>query len=347
MSWTIDGPQLCYYNEANVVVNPMSGNYAYFANTVNYQGTVANLTAGPIPIGNVAAYQAYGLFPQSSTNISTQLVTGILSLTGTVDSVDADAADCINNGVILVGAAGDQSYKIDIPSGSDYNNYITVDVKNASNNAYVRTNRYYYHRGSSPTALNTAESAFLPDGNANSYHTMDADVVCVGAIDYTYRGNGLYFVANATAKANFSCTGPRVDIFAAGGYVAGALSTIYTANLTNGYGTKYPVTNYYANASYKQMKLSGTSQAAPQVTGVLATVLQANPYYTQLDVQNWITEQSATDKIANIGGTTTNPYTELYNLQGANNTYLYNPYQSPEPLTIDGSISITGGSISS
>jgi hypothetical protein len=56
-------------------------------------------------------------------------------------SVDADIADCINDGMVFVGAAGNSYLKIDLPTGADYNNYFNVSGSNVN---------YYYHRGGTP-----------------------------------------------------------------------------------------------------------------------------------------------------------------------------------------------------
>ena len=66
-------------------------------------------------------------------------------------SVDADIQDAINDGVIVISAAGNSYWNCDIPSGVDYNNYIV----------YSGSDRYH-SRGSSPSAAD--------------------NVICVGSI---------------------------------------------------------------------------------------------------------------------------------------------------------------------
>ncbi len=56
-----------------------------------------------------------------------------------VASVDADIDSCIAAGIILVAAAGNDTHKIDVSGGLDYNNYFTSGGSNR-----------YYHRGSTP-----------------------------------------------------------------------------------------------------------------------------------------------------------------------------------------------------
>lgn len=66
--------------------------------------------------------------------------------------VDVDIIACINEGIIVVGAASNNFAKNDSTSGADYNNYVTAYSSN-----------YFYNRGATP-------------GNSG-------DSICVGAID--------------------------------------------------------------------------------------------------------------------------------------------------------------------
>lgn len=111
---------------------------------------------------------------------------GVAYLPARVASVDADIQDAINDGIIMVGAAGNEYTKNDVSGGSDYNNFV-VDY-----GAYS----YYYHRGSTPGS--------------------GASTICVGAVGPT---------VNET-KGTFSNCGPRVDIFAPGQNIMSAIRTV-------------------------------------------------------------------------------------------------------------------------
>jgi hypothetical protein len=69
-----------------------------------------------------------------------------------VTSLITDIEDTIDDGIILIGAAGNERTKIDIPGGIDYNNTITV------NNSFTIP----YHRG--------------------SWNTVGGNAICVGSI---------------------------------------------------------------------------------------------------------------------------------------------------------------------
>lgn len=103
-----------------------------------------------------------------------------------VASVDINVQEMLDEGIIVVTAAGNANAKIDAPGGIDYNNYF--------NDGY---DQYYYHRGMSP----------YTDGTIN-----------VGCLDYSTDGNG------GERKATFSNAGPGVEIFAAGHRIMSACS---------------------------------------------------------------------------------------------------------------------------
>ena len=198
-----------------------------------------------------------------------------------VNYLDASATNCINAGVILVGAAGNYYHKIDVPGGLDYNNYY---------NSYYGVT--YYHRGSSPTRA--------------------AGFINVGAIDTIMTAPPI------ERKSNYSETGPGVHIYAPGSMIMGA------------YANKPYFTNAVPdprNSSFYLNKASGTSMACPQVTGVLACLLQARPTATAAECLSWLIENSTTNALdenpsGGIG------YGNNFYLQGGNNRILKTPFTS-------------------
>jgi hypothetical protein len=246
------------------------------------------------------------------TSYSVNTTTGIYGTIGVPQSgsgefgyrytaVEAEITSCVNAGIIVVCASGNNSHKIDVVGGADYNNYCIM-----SDAFYNRP----YHRGGTPGA--------------------SPGVVCVGALD------------NMTTaydnKAKFSCTGPRIDIFAPGVAIMGAYanSPYYTSAIADSRSS----VSTSSGATYYLNKVSGTSQATPQVTGVIACLLQARPWMTGTDVTNWLKSvggKGYMNENAFAGQTyATGTYTNLASLQGAANTILYQPFNLPDPLTIRG-----------
>jgi hypothetical protein len=226
---------------------------------------------------------------------------GIVSLSGyslasdyipvQVSAVDSDIEDAIAAGVIVMVAGGNDAYKMDVFGGADYNNYLDTNE-----------GRFYYQRGNSPASARLTNAFTLP-----------GTPIVVGAVS---RSSNV--VANQENKTNFSKTGPAVVVYAPGDYIAGACSTI--SNLGG-----YPKVNYPTNSAYRSIKVSGTSQATPQVTGFAATIMAMRPWLSQTQLLRYITDTGTSNVLnENAGGGTS--YTNFYYLQGGPNRYLYNQF---------------------
>ena len=193
-----------------------------------------------------------------------------------VASVDADLLDCVNAGVIMVAAAGNDAHKIDVSTGQDYNNSYTNSVDGLQ----------YYHRGGTPNST--------------------AGIITVGSVK----------IAQPEGKNFFSNSGPGINVWAPGEQIMSSIPEGSVDELSAG-SVPYP-----ANSAFKSTKLSGTSMAAPQVTGVLATILDARPEYSQTNVGIAIGELASTNRLNDTGG----GFADLQSLQGAPNKFLKQPF---------------------
>jgi hypothetical protein len=210
-------------------------------------------------------------------------------------ALETEIADTIAAGVIIVAAAGNDRHKIDIPGGLDYNNYWTSSYYNSS---------FYYHRGSTPAAA-----------------TNMITVGCIAALATSS--------ATPEHKRNFSCAGPKVDIWAAGDFIIGAYANAPYVSAAVADTRSAGTYTYYLNA------ISGTSQAAPQVAGLLACVLQVRPWMNQQDCRNFLEAYSSQWLVdeAYYGGS---GYGDWGSLQGGPARALYQPFNLADPLTIRG-----------
>jgi hypothetical protein len=257
---------------------------------------------------------SYG-YPSTYNNLksityrgSTTLTTATIGTYGTIGSnvdpyyggnhgyrysaIDADISSVLAAGVIIVGAAGNDTHKIDVLNGLDYNNYWT-DTSNSS---------YYYHRGATPGAT--------------------SGVICVGCISY----------AVPEHRRSFSCAGPRIDVWAPGDQILGAFTnSVYSyAAIVDPRSS----VSTSSGASYYLQKISGTSQASPQVAGVVSCLLQARPWMTPAQVRSWTT---ATASVANLDETyygMTGTYTNWAGLMGAPQKLLYQPFNQDITMSV-------------
>ena len=108
---------------------------------------------------------------------------GIMPAPARYYAIEEDIKDMMDDGVIMIGAAGNMGYPIDLPSGLDYDNSYFV----------FQYGNFLSHRGSTPTAV---------DG-----------CICVGSIGSKTTEN----------KSYFSNWGPRVDVWAPGSDIISAV----------------------------------------------------------------------------------------------------------------------------
>jgi len=225
-----------------------------------------------------------------------------------VPSIDEDIADGIAEGIIFVGAAGNLFHYVDNPSTSasaHYNNRLSfLDSESFINDSL------YFHRGATPGAT--------------------TGVIMVSAAD----------CAKIDRKADFSCAGPRTDIFAPGVGITGASNGVNYYNdrisqvdprtaeidpdLTTGYfKPKAP----YTKIHYRT-RLKGTSFACPNVCGVLAAILEAYPTLNQTQAKAKLIEMSTSNQLLDESPTFDPSYSNTHfsrlntTTYGASNRYL-------------------------
>ena len=145
--------------------------------------------------------------------------------------------------------------------------------------------QWYIHRGTAPGAV--------------------PGVISVGSVG----------INSAEYKSNFSNCGPRIDVYAPGSNIMSSF------NSTASYGG----TNDSRNATYKLGKISGTSMASPQVTGVLACLLETYPNLTPIQARDFIINSAKTNQLTDTGGS----QADLTSLQGSANRFLFAKEERP------------------
>jgi len=117
----------------------------------------------------------------------------------------------------------------------------------------------------------------------------------------------------ADQKAQFSNTG---EIYAVGTNVKAATSN------TNKYGGVTYAFDSPGNVGYKQVFISGTSMACPQVVGIVALYLERNPSANQATIKSWLSSAASVANLIYDSGNSTN-YTSYTSLKGGLNKVAY------------------------
>jgi subtilisin family serine protease len=214
-------------------------------------------------------------------------------------TVDADIEEMLDAGIHIVVSAGNSSMKIDVPGGNDYGNFFTAERIFFGETFFID---YFYHQGGSPYGENA---------------------LVVGSSD------SVVFDATTEQKSTFSNCGQGVTLYAPGSRIMSATST------TNAFSNDEA---YYANASFRQLNIGGTSMSAPQVAGLAALRLQLDPKLTPAQLKANIIEDSRTVMYStNLD----NDYTNNRSISDGEPRFLYQRFNGSQPYNMSGGISAT------
>lgn len=156
-------------------------------------------------------------------------------------------------------------------------------------NYYSDTGVRYYHRGSSPMA----NLAIIVGNLSNNINGPDE------------------------RKNTSSECGPRVDVYAPGSLIMSTCSNTNSRSPST-------VSNYFLDSNFKQMYISGTSMASPQVAGVCALLAQVYPHITPSQMRTLIRDTATKNKLTDDG--TNNNYANTICTLGSPNNILYNKF---------------------
>jgi len=208
-------------------------------------------------------------------------------------SMWADLQDAINDGIIIVFSAGNDTRRQDVPGGLDWDNRVEI------------SGYYTYYINRHPYTGNLS-------GNLDK-------ILNVGNIE----------ASRWERPVNITNRGAAVNIWAPGDGIVSAISRLSPEGHAN---------DPRGLNGDRIISLSGTSMSGPQVTGVIATLLELKPSFTQSEIKNYIQSQA---KIGLIDESfaTTGSYDDIWSLQGSQNLTLF----APQPTF---SISVTTTSAS-
>jgi subtilisin family serine protease len=200
---------------------------------------------------------------------------------------------CEDAGVIFVRAAGNFSHKIDKIGGVDYENYYTN--KEVVADYFQPGDKIYYHRGSSPMTKN-----IINVGSSSNTNILSGGIL-------------------KERLDSFSDRGPGCDVIAPGNSITSASSK------NSGYGFNQYVWGTVNQKVFNSVALSGTSQASPQVAGVIALYLTRYPAATPENVKKWIQTTGIKNQL--LSSELNNDWGNPRSLLGGPNNYLFNPFR--------------------
>jgi subtilisin family serine protease len=254
--------------------------------------TVVNMSWGYLTFYNTVTSVTYRGTTFSDANTTgnaayRQSTYGIRNISGAAYGYTHICNTRINSVDVDVQELLDAGVVVCVAAGNRSFKIDTIGGTDYNNTIQTDTGIKYIHRGSSP---------------------RDDDAITVGNSDR------VAFSSTLDQKATSSETGPGVDIYAPGTNIISACST------TNRFGAS----SYYNNATFRQVNISGTSMASPQVAGVSALVLQLNPSYTPAQVKSaLIAEATATIYTTGLG----NDWSDTRSLQGGSQRFLYSNFE--------------------
>lgn len=215
-----------------------------------------------------------------------------------------------------------------VPDWNPYRGYLGLMAADASNNmlwhardssldadiadgisdgiVFVGAAGNFFMYNATPDDINY-DNALIKADHSYSYYmrgpspTAAPGVIHVSSVDSTVEER----------KADYSNAGSRTDIFAPG-------TTIMSAARSASSSTNDP-----RNSAYKIMKLSGTSMATPQVSGVVACILSTYPEMNCAQVLSYLkSSYCVTNQLTDVVDNYMYPFIYTNSLLGAPNRYL-------------------------
>ena len=201
------------------------------------------------------------------------------------DPMLTSADECVEAGVILVTAAGNDSQQQVTPDHPNYDNFhnalagATWDQTTWTElggfwEAYATTNRGGYPQ------VAGQEQSLDENGTLDCFATIN-----VGALDDDWADGTP--IGSQENKAYYSDCGPAVDCYAPADGTLAAASPNDSSSIVNRYDNTYPGLTADEGTA-EDTYFNGTSAACPVACGFLATVLQWNRAWTWRELKQWI-----------------------------------------------------------
>lgn len=211
----------------NKPINPVTGrrnptitnhSWGYSYNMTTWYSTGYNVDNIEYVVYRGVLYDINNPNPSGWTNAGVQTDFGLMNwwndVPADVASLRADIDDAVNDGVVVVGAAGNDNYLTDIEGGDDWDNLVKFDKL---------AGWIYFNRGMSPTNASKA--------------------IRVGALD----------TQSDFRRTSFSNYGPAVDVFAPGRNIHSSITNPSTNGGLGAVDTKYSAGNWFGSLNGTSM----------------------------------------------------------------------------------------------
>jgi len=234
----------------NPTITNNSWGYGYFINAatiteVSYRGQTYN---APFPIQGIGSLEDFGLITQLR-EVGGVLINALI-IPARVGAVETDIVDAIADGIIVVGAAGNEYATLGIPNDADWDNYVVAG-----------SNLYYTSDLGTPGGAVKADLSFA--------------TICVGSIGTDVNDS----------KSDFSNRGARIDIWAPG---SGIQSSVNSGGITDSRNASYRQ-DVYSGTSMASPQVCGVLACALEMYPSM-TNDQARSYLITNAKQNQIAD---------------------------------------------------------
>ena len=199
------------------------------------------------------------------------------------DATSAAADECIEEGVIVLVAAGNSNQKMVNSDHPDYNNYYSTNAEGPGTPYNEAVSYDGFYRSISRWGWPQAAGKYTDSNTGKVVYP----VINVGALDDQHDDDGNYHYppTGKERKVDYSVMGEAVDCYTPGDGTLAATS-----------GTNSSV--YQRQDSYSGLSLTpydryfdGTSSACPTAAGIIATKLQSNRSWGWSEIKDWINDK--------------------------------------------------------
>ena len=199
------------------------------------------------------------------------------------DATSAAADECIEEGVIVLVAAGNSNQKMVNSDHPDYNNYYSTNAEGPGTPYNEAVSYDGFYRSISRWGWPQAAGKYTDSNTGKVVYP----VINVGCLDDHHDDDGNYHYppTGKERKVDYSVMGEAVDCYTPGD---GTLAA------TSGSNSSY----YQRQDSYSGLSktpydrsFNGTSSACPTAAGMIATKLQANRSWGWAEIKDWINDK--------------------------------------------------------